>query len=65
MKVITAEYIWAVGSDPVPHLRSKARVLPFKEFETPDVFPEWSGDGSSSNQATGDNSECLLKPGNF
>ncbi|MDE5022692.1 glutamine synthetase, partial [Francisella tularensis subsp. holarctica] len=39
MKVITAEYIWADGSDPVPHLRSKAIVLPFKEFETPDEFP--------------------------
>lgn len=40
MKVITAEYIWVDGSDHVPHLRSKARVLPFKEFENPDDFPE-------------------------
>ena len=65
MKVITAEYIWVDGSDPVPHLRSKARVLPFKEFENPHDFPEWSFDGSSTNQTTGDNSDCILKPVNF
>jgi hypothetical protein len=31
MTVMTAEYIWIDGSEPVPELRSKARVLPFKE----------------------------------
>ncbi|AJI74433.1 glutamine synthetase, beta-Grasp domain protein [Francisella philomiragia subsp. philomiragia ATCC 25015] len=65
MKVVTAEYIWIDGSDPVPGLRSKGRVLPFKDFETADDFPEWSFDGSSTNQATGDNSDCILKPINF
>ncbi|MDE4953347.1 glutamine synthetase beta-grasp domain-containing protein, partial [Francisella tularensis subsp. holarctica] len=50
---------------PEPHLRSKARVLPFKEIETPDEIPECSFDGSSTNQATGENSDCILKPVNF
>jgi len=65
MEIVTAEYIWIDGSEPVPALRSKARVLPFKKEPTIDDFPEWSFDGSSTNQATGDDSDCILKPVNF
>ncbi|MGQ4002113.1 glutamine synthetase beta-grasp domain-containing protein [Francisellaceae bacterium CB300] len=65
MTVMTAEYIWIDGSDPVPELRSKARVLPFKEVLDAKDFPEWSFDGSSTNQATGNDSDCILKPVNF
>ena len=65
MTVMTAEYIWIDGNEPVPGLRSKARVLPFKEVLSVKDFPEWSFDGSSTNQATGHNSDCILKPVNF
>ncbi|PCJ29840.1 MAG: glutamine synthetase [Rickettsiales bacterium] len=30
-----------------------------------DDFPEWSFDGSSTNQAVGEDSDCILKPVNF
>ena len=65
MTIMTAEYIWIDGSEPVPALRSKARVLPFKEIFDVKDFPEWSFDGSSTNQATGNDSDCILKPVNF
>lgn len=65
MKVFTAEYIWIDGTDPVPQLRSKTRVLPFTEVNSPTDFPEWNFDGSSTNQATGDDSDCIIKPVNF
>lgn len=65
MTIMTAEYIWIDGSEPVPELRSKARVLPFKEIQNVKDFPEWSFDGSSTNQATGNDSDCILKPVNF
>ena len=65
MTIMTAEYIWIDGSEPVPALRSKARVLPFKEILDVKDFPEWSFDGSSTNQATGNDSDCILKPVNF
>jgi glutamine synthetase len=32
MTIMTAEYIWIDGSEPVPALRSKARVLPLKKY---------------------------------
>lgn len=62
-----AEYIWVDGTQPDPILRSKARVVNFakgKETSLSD-FPGWSFDGSSTNQAPGNNSDCLLKPVNF
>lgn len=65
MKTMTAEYIWIDGTDPVPELRSKARILPFKEVTNAQDFPEWSFDGSSTNQATGSDSDCIIKPVNF
>lgn len=52
-----AEYIWIDGTEPIPLMRSKTRVL--KIGKTPGL---WSFDGSSTNQATGDNSDCILKP---
>lgn len=65
MRVMTAEYIWIDGSVPVPELRSKARVLPFQEITSATDFPDWSFDGSSTNQATGHDSDCILRPVNF
>ena len=52
-----AEYIWIDGTEPVPSLRSKTKVL--DEYEKP---PIWGFDGSSTNQAPGDSSDCVLRP---
>lgn len=53
-----AEYIWVDGSSPYRLLRSKTRVFD----ERPEEFPLWNFDGSSTNQAEGDNSDCVLRP---
>lgn len=61
-----AEYLWIDGTEPTPIIRSKARVvsdLP-KDLSVSD-FPEWSFDGSSTGQAEGNDSDCMLKPVNF
>ena len=54
---IRAEYIWIDGSDPTPLLRSKTKVLP-----DADTLPIWGFDGSSTNQAPGKASDCVLQP---
>ena len=54
MKVL--EYIWLDGYKPEPSLRSKIKVI---KDETP---PDWSFDGSSTQQAEGGSSDCLLLP---
>lgn len=69
---IKLEYVWLDGYDPEPNLRSKVKVI---DFGTTDVenplalvmpklkdIPEWSFDGSSTNQAKGSSSDCILKP---
>lgn len=53
-----AEYIWVDGSSPYRLLRSKTRVFE----ERPEEFPLWNFDGSSTNQAEGSNSDCVLRP---
>ncbi|MEM7679902.1 MAG: glutamine synthetase beta-grasp domain-containing protein, partial [Pseudomonadota bacterium] len=61
------EYIWIapkIGADPF-EMRSKARVLSLSDKPRLRDFPEWSFDGSSTEQATGDNSDCILKPAAF
>ncbi len=57
-----AEYIWLDGSRPTQQLRSKARVLRLPDAPTLKDFPIWGFDGSSTGQATGDDSDCLLQP---
>ena len=52
-----AEYIWIDGTEPSPSLRSKTKVLP----DGSDL-PIWGFDGSSTNQAPGENSDCVLRP---
>lgn len=55
------EYIWLDGGVPTQGLRSKTMVR--SDFGgTLEECPMWSFDGSSTNQATGDDSDCLLKP---
>ena len=52
-----AEYIWVDGTEPTAKLRSKAKIIPLGEEP-----PIWGFDGSSTQQATGDRSDCVLKP---
>lgn len=61
-----AEYIWLDGAQPVRQLRSKTRFVSVSDrAPTLSDFPEWSFDGSSTNQATGSDSDCLLRPVTF
>jgi glutamine synthetase len=65
---IQAEYIWIDGAEPTQKLRSKTKIL--KAPTNPDkldisYFDEWSFDGSSTNQAEGHDSDCILKPVRF
>ena len=53
-----AEYIWLDGSEPTQQLRSKTKVVPNEVTD----LPIWGFDGSSTNQATGEHSDCVLKP---
>lgn len=64
--IIFAEYIWVDGTQPRNYIRSKGRVLKLDKKETTlGAFPDWSFDGSSTNQATGGDSDSILKPVNF
>ena len=57
------EYIWHDGYTPEPNLRSKTKVINFtKEDFTISDLPMWTFDGSSTKQAEGIDSDCLLKP---
>ena len=70
MKAV-CEYIWLDGTEPTALLRSKAKVVDYKEVSAGPVTglvdgsgraPKWGFDGSSTNQATGTNSDCMLHP---
>jgi len=56
------EYIWLDGYTPVPNLRGKTQVKEFDSFPTIDELPYWGFDGSSTMQAEGRSSDCVLKP---
>lgn len=64
------EYIWADGFEGSEskglvfnEMRSKTKVLQ-KSITSgnPKDFPDWSFDGSSTGQAEGNNSDCILDP---
>jgi len=57
---ICAEYIWIDGTQPVPLLRSKTRILDDSVSEI--TLPKWGFDGSSTCQAPGDDSDRFLNP---
>jgi glutamine synthetase len=63
MTYLKLEYIWVGGNN---ELRSKTKVLKKTLVNDntlkPEELPEWNYDGSSTNQATGEDSEVLLKP---
>ncbi len=55
------EYIWLDGYQPTQSLRCKTKVV--RNFDgTLGGCPGWSFDGSSTEQATGHSSDCLLQP---
>jgi len=68
--MIKLEYIWLDGTEPTQQLRSKTKVLgPLYDHNgiidgvsNIKDCPIWNFDGSSTNQADGDNSDCVLKP---
>ena len=61
MSKIKVEYIWMDGHMPTQKLRSKTKVMKGPINSISDL-PIWSFDGSSTNQAVGDDSDCMLKP---
>jgi len=56
------EYIWLDGYTPVPNLRGKTQIKDFDSFPTLEQLPMWGFDGSSTLQAEGRSSGCMLKP---
>lgn len=61
MGKIKAEYIWIDGHKPTPKLRSKTRVINGSVTDLKDI-PTWGFDGSSTMQAVGTDSDCMLMP---
>lgn len=57
--LVLAEYVWV---DAVGNTRSKTRTLPSAKVASVDMLPKWNFDGSSTDQAPGDDSEVILKP---
>jgi len=55
------EYIWLDGFVPTQSLRSKTRIERDFSGKLGDC-PMWSFDGSSTQQAEGNDSDCLIKP---
>jgi glutamine synthetase len=55
------EYIWLDGYRPTQSMRSKTKVVTDFSGKLEDC-PMWSFDGSSTEQAEGNSSDCLLKP---
>jgi len=56
---VLAEYVWV---DAVGNTRSKTRTLPTDRTKAVEDLPKWNFDGSSTDQAPGDDSEVILRP---
>ena len=61
MSKIKVEYIWMDGHQPTQKLRSKTKIIEGPVNSLSDI-PDWSFDGSSTLQALGEDSDCMLKP---
>lgn len=63
MAKIKLEYIWLDGYQPMANLRSKTKIIDgeLAKLKLEDL-PVWGFDGSSTKQAEGKSSDCLLKP---
>ena len=63
MSKVKLEYIWLDGYVPEANLRSKTKIIDSEGFNGElEKVPMWSFDGSSTEQAEGHSSDCLLKP---
>jgi glutamine synthetase len=56
------EYIWLDGYTSTPNLRGKTQIKEYASFPTLEDLPLWGFDGSSTLQAEGSSSDCVLKP---
>ena len=64
MNKVKVEYIWMDGHKPTEKLRSKTKIINGKVNNIDDLSM-WGFDGSSTMQATGHNSDCMLNPVKF
>ena len=62
MNTSICEYLWLDGTHPTQRLRSKIRVMEKVSKPSLKDFPSWGFDGSSTNQAKGSDSDCILEP---
>jgi glutamine synthetase len=60
-KKFKLEYVWLDGYLPEPNLRSKTKIVDEAPKSVADL-PLWGFDGSSTQQAEGKSSDCVLKP---
>jgi glutamine synthetase len=60
-KKFKLEYVWLDGYLPEPNLRSKTKVVDTAPKSVDDLAL-WGFDGSSTQQAEGKSSDCILKP---
>jgi glutamine synthetase len=66
MGKIKLEYIWLDGNEKQPQLRSKTKIINHTSKQISlDNIPDWGFDGSSTMQAEGNYSDCVLKPVNM
>ncbi len=57
------EYIWLDGYEPVPNLRGKTKIEEFARVPGRSRSSRsWGFDGSSTRQAEGSDSDCMLQP---
>src|ERR1035438_5840260 len=56
------EYLWLDGYEPVANIRGKTQIKEFAKFPKLEEVPMWAFDGSSTRQAEGKSSDCILKP---
>jgi glutamine synthetase len=63
MAKLKLEYLWLDGYEPVANIRGKTKIVEgdTATFALSDC-PEWGFDGSSTQQADGGDSDCILKP---
>lgn len=63
MSKVKLEYLWLDGYKPTQNIRSKTKVEEHENFKgTLEEVGNWSFDGSSTKQAVGGSSDCLLIP---
>ena len=62
MEIYKCEYIWLDGYEPEANIRSKTKIIVSDDVPSVESLPLWSYDGSSTRQAEGSSSDCVLKP---